>query len=728
MNSSIIALIAAVIGGIFTIIAAIIGELFARKRKDRHNPPSLPTEQEALISSQEHRKYHNLSSREGLFFGRERDKNHVLKGLLSEWPLITIEGMGGVGKTRLALEVAYYCLYDPEQLLQPPFGAVVWISGTEESVGEEWLNEVMNKVAYVLEYPALAASPNKQFKIHQLLQKFRTLVVVDNFETIENPDRLLTWLRQIPEPSKALITSRFAQLRGPHDRPWITHLSGLSKDEALQLIHNHVQRIKLDQSWVDNEDDLIDLIRITGGNPQAIVMALGYIESRGFLLKEILRDFQTAGQSVEIIFEYLYQRGWEVLGSYPDAQYLLFAMTFFKEPANEDALKATVKTSENSFSQSMEQLMNMSWLDATKHFKGESEQSQEENQRREVRPLYYTIHPLTRAFVGKRLSQVSQWQQEARERWIQWYLDYTKKNGGLDWIIRTPQYDAIEEEWGNLLAVLEWCTVHKRYDDLKAFWSKDRLRSFADRNGYWPERLSYFDWLSNEAREREDWLTCIDAMEAKSWTLISMGQEVNLQEAGKILAQAYEMCNRISADDALRLRYHIANDMTMRELRQLPKNEELDRCLKEQEGLLKQIKDKVMYGRFKSYFLYNQGAAYQIENQYQKAKDSFQHCLKISEDVGWERGIMYARIFLAEIAIKEGKLEEARSSLEEGWQLIQDTKDKRHIAYYKRAFAYLEREQGNPQETHRWAMNALDDFQYLDMGPEVNEMKALTGQ
>jgi hypothetical protein len=71
--------------------------------------------------------------------------------------------------------------------------------------------------------------------------------------------------------------------------------------------------------------------------------------------------------------------------------------------------------------------------------------------------------------------------------------------------------------------------------------------------------------------EREDWLTCIDAMEAKSWTLILMGQPESLQEADKILAQAYELCDYLSADDATKLRYHLANDMTMRELRQHPK-------------------------------------------------------------------------------------------------------------------------------------------------------------
>lgn len=656
----------------------------------------------------EPRKYQNLSSRKGLFLGRKHDKNRVLQGLASEWPLISIEGIGGVGKTTLALEIAYYCLHDPEQLLQHPFDAVVWVSAKERSGGEEWLNEVMDQIASVLDYPAYAVSQKKQSKIGQLLLKYRTLVVVDNFETIENPDRLIAWLRQIPEPSKVLITSRLAQLRGPLDRPWVVHLRGFSEDEAFQLIHNHVQRLELAESLVANEDDLRRLIRITEGNPQAIVMALGYLENRDIQLNVIIGDLQTASQSVEAIFDYLYQKEWEALESYPDAQHLLFAITFFEDPANEDALKTAAGMSESSFRSSAQELKIMSLFEDMEPSKGSLPR--------------YSIHPLTRAFVGKRLAEESQWQQEARERWVQWYLDFTEKNGGLDWKIQTPHYDEIEEEWGNLLVVLKWCVAQKRYDDLKAFWSKDRLRSFTDRNGYWPERLFYFDWLSHESGKREDWLTCIDAMEAKSWTLIFMGQPASLQEADDILAQASELCNYISADDAIKLRYHLINDMTMREIRLHQKNVNASHCLIKQKELLEQINDKQMYGRFLGYFLYNQGAVYQIEERYEKAQDSFQQCLRISEEVGWERGIMYAKIFLAEISIKQRNLDEARSSLEENWQLIQNTKDRLHRAYYKRAFAYLEQAQNNPQAAHRWAMDALDDFQHLDMEPEVEEM------
>jgi predicted ribonuclease YlaK len=54
---------------------------------------------------------HNLPPRNfTTLLGRDADKDRVLQALESRYPLITIEGFAGVGKTSLALEVAYKVL------------------------------------------------------------------------------------------------------------------------------------------------------------------------------------------------------------------------------------------------------------------------------------------------------------------------------------------------------------------------------------------------------------------------------------------------------------------------------------------------------------------------------------------------------------------------------------------------------------------------------------------
>ena len=66
------------------------------------------------------RVYQNLPPRYGDFLGREADMARVLEGLASRWPLISIEGLGGVGKTTLAIETARRCLPST----QPPSGVL----------------------------------------------------------------------------------------------------------------------------------------------------------------------------------------------------------------------------------------------------------------------------------------------------------------------------------------------------------------------------------------------------------------------------------------------------------------------------------------------------------------------------------------------------------------------------------------------------------------------------
>src|SRR5260370_41492694 len=105
-------------------------------------------------------------------------------------------------------------------------------------------------------------------------------------------------------------------------------------------------------------------------------------------------------------------------------------------------------------------------------------------------------------------------------------------------------------------------------------------------------------------------------MEAKIWTIIHIGQKDRLVEEDNILEQAYKLRDRVDANDAAEILYHLINDITSLKLRQPKKIAETDRYLKEQEELLKKIKGERMHGRFSGYFLYNQGVAHQNEQQY----------------------------------------------------------------------------------------------------------------
>ena len=159
----------------------------------------------------------------------------------------------------------------------------------------------------------------------------------------------------------------------------------------------------------------------------------------------------------------------------------------------------------------------------------------------------YSIHPLTRAFTVARLRETREWEQEARERWVNWWLAFAREYGGRDGMEWARRYDLLEEEWENLLVVCEWCAAHDQYEVLRAFWSSERLLGMTGIYGYWRERIYWLRWLRQAAERRSDWATTIKAMAEQGLTLAQMGR---IDEARAVLKQAWH--RRHSGDPAFR--------------------------------------------------------------------------------------------------------------------------------------------------------------------------------
>src|SRR5690606_14976830 len=58
------------------------------------------------------------------FIGRQRDKEDLVKRIYGAYPVISIIGDGGIGKTSLVLS----CLYDLIERSDFPYERVIWVS------------------------------------------------------------------------------------------------------------------------------------------------------------------------------------------------------------------------------------------------------------------------------------------------------------------------------------------------------------------------------------------------------------------------------------------------------------------------------------------------------------------------------------------------------------------------------------------------------------------------
>jgi hypothetical protein len=94
----------------------------------------------------------NLPPR-GEFIGRGKEMEQVQQALASRSYLVVIEGIGGIGKTALALEVAHE-LWEKEL-----YEAVVWTTARDRVLD---LNDILDTFARTIDYPYIAQLPPEQ--------------------------------------------------------------------------------------------------------------------------------------------------------------------------------------------------------------------------------------------------------------------------------------------------------------------------------------------------------------------------------------------------------------------------------------------------------------------------------------------------------------------------------------------------------------------------------------
>lgn len=286
------------------------------------------------------RPKHNLPQPNfGQFVGRENEKQDLISLLLphpaSIYYVITILGVGGIGKSALALEIAHHYRQNYAELPhEERFDAIVWFSAKETVlVGDEirsrWpiqktIEELYATVASVFDreeaIKACVTLQEQDKKIRHILSNQRTLLILDNLETVDD-ERLLDFILHPPTPTKIVVTTRH----------WVSvaypiKLEGMPHDDALDLIEHQSH---LGNVYLSNEEKE-KLIKRTGGIPLAIVWSIGLIRSgrpTGMVLKQL-------GNAKSSIARFIFKASVEQIGSNP-AYNLLITLALFLEYASD---------------------------------------------------------------------------------------------------------------------------------------------------------------------------------------------------------------------------------------------------------------------------------------------------------------------------------------------------------------------------------------------------------
>src|SRR5690606_11544337 len=195
--------------------------------------------------------YTNLPKSPDFYVARRELEKELKNVLLQEdrYPIVTLLGKGGVGKTSLALDIV------SKLTTTNRFELIIWFSARDIDLLIDGPKQVQTKVLNIediaKDYCTLLDSKLKStdavqyFSDELTKNSFGTaLYIFDNFETVTNPIEVFEWINTyIRNPNKVLITSRISR-NFKADYP--IEILGMTEDECKELINSTSTSLNID--------------------------------------------------------------------------------------------------------------------------------------------------------------------------------------------------------------------------------------------------------------------------------------------------------------------------------------------------------------------------------------------------------------------------------------------------------------------------------------------------
>ncbi len=612
---------------------------------------------EGLTSTHKEREKTNLLAnlpRRPYFVGREEELKAIFQSLQpnSRTFIIGIEGIGGVGKSALAIEVSHRCV---EQEL---FESVIWISskesiltlhGIEPIIPEaKSLSDILITIGTSLGNPTIGnLSIQDQIKrAYNLLARNTTLLVLDNFETLSKTEQhdILDFLRRSPITLKVIVTSRERVTEGQ-----IIRLQGLSFEESNALLEWDAQQKNIQLTQNQNKY----LVDLTGGLPLALLWVQGQIAVLGYSVTQVL-DKLSLDADIPIL-QYCFNHSWNLL-RHNNEKKLLFIMALHPEAVSREALKEIAGIDdEDQFESAISDLLQLTLIE---HEPGRD---------------YFSILPLTRRYIRSQYAADRRFIRQAELKMAQYYVKLlAQKSGFKEW----RGYDELLLDRNNILSVAQWCykSIHKRPGQSKTLVKNTKniseilvqigiqFGSVLWQRAFWYDRLTLAHAALSAANLLSDWKSVSTFARNISWIYFYQGDYL------RALHWAEEALSATTKTEDELLIAAAKRSLGTVEMR-LGNFDRSETLLKDVLEIVEKYAndDYGIYSKgFAQYGLgdleYERGHIRQARGWYQKALDTWQDPVR-KDPV---RHVSYALNGLGFVALVEKQYEEARRYFTEG--------------------------------------------------------------
>ncbi len=433
--------------------------------------PALPPGMQAALPEPP-KVLHNLPQPDyGQFVGREEELASIHQ-LLKPYPesryhIVTVDGIGGIGKSAVALEAAYHYLRQYDSL--PPeerFNAIIWASAKQSVLTADGiisrrqalrtLDDVYSTISTTLgrEEITHARDGEQPALVDRALRHQRTLLILDNFETVDD-EQVLSFVREVPDPTKVIVTTRHCI-----DVAYPVRLMGMPEEDGLALIAQECKEkeVPLTQSQAQR------LYERTGGVPLAMVWSIAQI-AYGHPVKTMLRRL---AQPTSDVARYCFKGALKHIQGRP-AHKLLMALAIFAPDASREALGYVADLPELDRDDGLVELERLSLVNR--------------------RASRFKFLPLTKVFAADELSTHPGFRESASRRWV----DYLKELSELpdsEYYWRYRSF-AFHKEGANILEAIEWSYEYGTADDV--FHLTQAAEDYLGALGDWNRTMSLCD-------------------------------------------------------------------------------------------------------------------------------------------------------------------------------------------------------------------------------------------
>jgi len=336
--------------------------------------------------------YHNLPEPVyKSFIGRTDSLDKIDKAIKNKRLfLLSISGIGGVGKTAIIIKKAYDLLKDKN------FEFIIWVSAKKTYLTSKGVVEEEQKFTSLLQLLDVilrisgftedlqTSYLNKKEIVLNILNIASFLLIIDNFETISNPTEFLSYFEEIGdkcENTKIIITTR-RQL-GSTEK--VIELKEFSKDEYDKFV-DYLAKEKFILNFEISKYNKDKLYKFSGGVPLATEYILSQVTSLDDINK-IIKKIENKNIDKENILEFSYTETFNGLSR--EEKQVLFVISMLDNPTINSICFIT----------------NLDEFDIEEIIKSKLQLYSLVNENYENNKLYYSVLPLTKIFLTKKIDE-----------------------------------------------------------------------------------------------------------------------------------------------------------------------------------------------------------------------------------------------------------------------------------------------------------------------------------